>query len=321
MSTLYLCGAGNSEGVRLALRIQEALSPWTQIVLLDDDPAMWGRDRIGVPIVAGFDRLADADPARDRVVNLVARTTGGRARARQRIASYGVPFCTLIHPSVDCMGVAFADDVIVYPNVTLGPETRLGQGCVVFMGAVIGHESVMGDGCVVAANAVLNARVELGEQTYVGTNATILPEVRVGARCTLGAGSVLVNDLADDHTAVGVPAVAASMVAVTAPREPPADWTATVSEVWRRVLGREQVPSQRSFFDLGGTSLKAAQLAATLQGETGVSVSVVDVFRFPTVASLADHLASGSGGSGGGAGSAAGRARADALRRRAVSRA
>ena len=51
MTTLYLCGAGNPEGVRLALNINKAQNRWDQIVILDDDHSKHGQSIVGVGIV------------------------------------------------------------------------------------------------------------------------------------------------------------------------------------------------------------------------------------------------------------------------------
>ena len=61
MTTLYLCGAGNSEGVRLALTINEKRGRWNQIVLLDDDPSKQGKFILGVEVVGPFKMLEQAD--------------------------------------------------------------------------------------------------------------------------------------------------------------------------------------------------------------------------------------------------------------------
>ena len=142
MRTLYLCGAGNSEGVRLALQVNARTARWDRIVLLDDDPAKQGTCRLDVPVVGPVDALHDADPAISEVANLVARATRSRRAVRDRILSTGVPFVALVSPDVDVAGVTVGRDVIVYQNATLGPETILEDGACVFMGAVVGHEVV-----------------------------------------------------------------------------------------------------------------------------------------------------------------------------------
>lgn len=219
MRTLYLCGASNPEGVRLALRVDEAEDRWDRLVLLDDDPDRHGTEVLGVPVAGPFALLATADPGADEVVNLVARTTAGRQAARERIAAFGMPFAGLIHPGVDIEGAELAADAIVYRNATIGPHARVGESTVVFMGGVVGHGSTVGHGCVIAPNAVVNARVTIGDRVYVGTNASILPDLWIGADATLGAGSAVMCDVPFGTTVMGVPAKA--LPTPSARRDPP----------------------------------------------------------------------------------------------------
>lgn len=292
MRTLYLCGAGNSEGVRLARTVQRHAARWDRIVLLDDDPARLGFERHGVAVVGPIAMLHDVDPAASEVVNLVARTTRGRKAVRDRILGSGVPFARLVHPEVDIDGVALADDVIVYRHATLGPESSLADGCCVFMGAVVGHESVVGPGCVVAPNAVLNARVVLGEGAYVGSNASILPEVVIGAWATVGAGSAVIRHVPEGATAVGVPAEVLEPARTPAGAgRPPAmdlaDAEALVARVWAEVLRRDVIDPDANFFDQGGTSLRAMEARLRLRELAGIDLAITDLFRHPTVRRLA----------------------------------
>ena len=205
MPALYLCGAGNPEGVRLAITVNRAQCRWDRIILLDDDPAKQGYAVLGVEVAGPIAMLEDAQQG-DEVVNLIARSTEGRAAGRRKIAVFGVPFATLIHPSVETAGVTLAAEITVYQNATLGTHAEVGESTVVFMGAIVGHGSRVGRGCIVAPNAVINARAELGDGVYVGTNSSILPEVRVGSWSTIAAGSAVMNAVPDGATAVGVPA-------------------------------------------------------------------------------------------------------------------
>jgi sugar O-acyltransferase (sialic acid O-acetyltransferase NeuD family) len=204
MSTLYLCGAGNSEGVRLALVVNRREARWDRIVLLDDDPATHGRRLLEVEVVGPFGLLAAAADHAE-VVNLVARTTVRRAAAHRRIAAHGLPFATLVHPTVDLEGAELGAGVTVYQHATIGPEVAVGTGSVVFMAAAVGHGARLGAGSVVAPGGVINARVDVGAGVYVGSNAVVLPDLRVGAWATIAAGSVAMQDVPAGATVLGVP--------------------------------------------------------------------------------------------------------------------
>ncbi|MBV9108188.1 MAG: non-ribosomal peptide synthetase, partial [Gemmatimonadetes bacterium] len=64
-----------------------------------------------------------------------------------------------------------------------------------------------------------------------------------------------------------------------------------ITEVWREVLGVERVGIRDNFFELGGTSLRLASAQRLLSDRLQRPVSAVDLFRNPTVAGLAEHLA------------------------------
>ena len=205
MKTLYLCGAGNPEGVRLAQRVNQQRGLWDRIVLLDDDPAKHGCSIMGVDVCGSFEMLKHVDAESSQVSNMVARTTMKRWSALEKIKQYGLEFAHLEHPSAETDGAVLGEAAIVYQNATVGAQASLGDGCVVFMGAVAGHGCELGPGCVLAPNAVVNARARLGEGVYVGTNATILPEVKVGPWATIGAGSAVMQNVPAGATVMGVP--------------------------------------------------------------------------------------------------------------------
>ncbi|MEO6080769.1 MAG: amino acid adenylation domain-containing protein [Steroidobacteraceae bacterium] len=65
-----------------------------------------------------------------------------------------------------------------------------------------------------------------------------------------------------------------------------------VGRLWSDVLGLSAVPdASRSFFSLGGDSLRAAQLCTQLSAQFNVDLTVRDLFQAPTLRQLCDRLA------------------------------
>ena len=64
----------------------------------------------------------------------------------------------------------------------------------------------------------------------------------------------------------------------------------TISSVWSRVLGVEQVNPTDNFFDLGGDSILLVQVHAELQEALGRVFSVTDLFQYCSIRSLAKFL-------------------------------
>jgi FkbM family methyltransferase len=73
---------------------------------------------------------------------------------------------------------------------------------------------------------------------------------------------------------------------------PQLDSERALAEVWQEVLGVERVGLDENFFELGGTSLLLVQLRSRIQQRLGHEVALVDLFRYPTVGSLDEHLRS-----------------------------
>jgi len=70
----------------------------------------------------------------------------------------------------------------------------------------------------------------------------------------------------------------------------------TIAEAWQSTLGVERVGVAENFFDIGGHSLLVVQLHRKLS--TAIpqkSISLVDLYRFPTIRALTDHLGNGDG--------------------------
>ncbi|RSN11691.1 non-ribosomal peptide synthetase [Nonomuraea sp. WAC 01424] len=72
----------------------------------------------------------------------------------------------------------------------------------------------------------------------------------------------------------------------------------TVAQVWRAVLGMPRLGPDDNFFEIGGHSLAMAAVQARLKAATGREIPITELFRHPTIRTLAAHL-DGAGGSPG----------------------
>jgi hypothetical protein len=95
-----------------------------------------------------------------------------------------------------------------------------------------------------------------------------------------------------DRKALPEPAPAAPEID-TRYEAPEGDLESRIAAVWRELLRVERVGSRDNFFELGGSSLLVVRVRNRLQELLGRDLSLVDLFRHPTVASLAAHLAAG----------------------------
>lgn len=68
------------------------------------------------------------------------------------------------------------------------------------------------------------------------------------------------------------------------------DLEKSIAKLWSSLLNIDPVGTLDNFFDLGGNSLLALQSAALLKVETGIDVSVIRIYQYPTIAALAKAL-------------------------------
>lgn len=64
----------------------------------------------------------------------------------------------------------------------------------------------------------------------------------------------------------------------------------TIARIWQEVLQLERLGANDNFFDLGGNSLLAVRVQRKLAAALGRDIPLIDIFRCPTVSSLADYL-------------------------------
>lgn len=72
--------------------------------------------------------------------------------------------------------------------------------------------------------------------------------------------------------------------------QPSNDVQKTVSDIWKEVLGRENIGLNENFFDLGGHSLLLAKVRSKIVKAMNINLQVMDLFKYPTVSTLSDYL-------------------------------
>lgn len=120
--------------------------------------------------------------------------------------------------------------------------------------------------------------------------AARLPDYMVPVHFVTLAAFPLTPNRKVDRKALPAPA-AAPQVRSTVFVAPETDTEARIAEIWKRILGVVEVGSKDSFFALGGHSLLAVQAHREIREALNIpSLSITDIFRFPTLAGLAAHV-------------------------------
>jgi natural product biosynthesis luciferase-like monooxygenase protein len=167
-------------------------------------------------------------------------------------------------------------------------ETALEAAPGVRQAVVIAREDQPGD---VRLVAYVTADGTINEQALRENLAQHLPEVMVPAHVVRLEAFPLTPNGKVDRKALPSPSAATSAAPkVFVPLEGGVE--ATIATVWARVLGVPQVGRSDNFFTLGGHSLLAVQAHREMKVALNSDrLAITDIFRFPVVSALADHIA------------------------------
>ncbi|TGB15128.1 amino acid adenylation domain-containing protein [Streptomyces sp. MZ04] len=157
---------------------------------------------------------------------------------------------------------------------------------------VVVREDVPGDRRLVAY-LVPSASGLPGAATLRGHLARLLPGYMVPALFVPLVEIPVTRNGKVDRKALPVPPVDAG-TGQAGPR-PQDGAQAAVAAIWRRVLRRDDIGADDNFFDAGGSSLLIVEVISNLNSEFGVDLASVDMFRNPTVRSMATHLSALAG--------------------------
>ena len=134
----------------------------------------------------------------------------GNADSRERLAALadGVKWYTAIHPAavISRLNTSVGEGSAVMANAVINPFARVGRHCIVNTGAIVEHDNVIEDFVHVSVGARLAGEVRVGRKTWIGVGATVRNGICICENCMIGAGAVVVRDITEPGTYVGVPA-------------------------------------------------------------------------------------------------------------------
>jgi sugar O-acyltransferase (sialic acid O-acetyltransferase NeuD family) len=196
MEKIVLIGAGGHGAV-----IKEILDENSSNIVCFIDANYSINECLGVNVIHEESELVDD-------VSLAFVISVGSNTIRKNIANQqSRQYINAIHPSSvisKSLDIGFGNAFMA--GVCINARTRIGNHCIVNTNATVDHDCVLEDFVHVSPGAQLGGNVYVGEGAHIGIGASIKPGVKIGKWSVVGAGAVVVNDVPDGVTVVGVPA-------------------------------------------------------------------------------------------------------------------
>ncbi len=103
----------------------------------------------------------------------------------------------------------FMTGIEIHPGAKIGRRVFIDHG----MGVVVGETAVIGDEVTLYQGVTLGGTGKekgkrhptIGSGVFIGAGANVLGNITIGENCRIGAGSVVLRDVPDNSTIVGVP--------------------------------------------------------------------------------------------------------------------
>ncbi len=207
LKDLYIIGAGGfgREVAWLVERINEKNPTWNLKGFIDDNASTHGTMQGGYPVLGGCDYLNEID---DEVWIVCAV---GSANIRKKIIKKvenisKVRFATLVDPSVICsQRVEIGNGTIICAGCILTVDITIGKHVIVNLDCTIGHDVVIKNYVTIYPSVNVSGCVNVGECTELGTGMQIIQGKNIAKNVIVGAGSVVIKDIMEEGTYVGVP--------------------------------------------------------------------------------------------------------------------
>jgi sugar O-acyltransferase (sialic acid O-acetyltransferase NeuD family) len=95
---------------------------------------------------------------------------------------------------------------IICTGAIINADAHIGDYNLINTCAIIEHDCVVGDNNHIAPTSVLCGGVTIGNNNLLGVKVAIIPGINVGDGNIIGAGSVVIRNITNENTVVGVPA-------------------------------------------------------------------------------------------------------------------
>ncbi len=104
----------------------------------------------------------------------------------------------------------FLTGIEIHPGATIGKGLFIDHG----MGVVIGETTEIGDNCTIYQGVTLGGTGKdvgkrhptIGDNVMIGAGAKVLGPVKIGSNSKIASNAVVIHEVPEDSTAVGIPA-------------------------------------------------------------------------------------------------------------------
>ncbi|NQU80853.1 MAG: acetyltransferase [Bacteroidetes bacterium] len=194
---------GSSGHGKVVADIALKMNKWKSIAFLDDDNSI--KQSLGLNVIGNTIDVKKYIDDSDFIVAVGNNSIREKIQNNLELLNATIP--VLIHPSTVIGEKVFIDKgTVVMAGVVINCCTQIGLGCIINTGATLDHDNVIDDYVHISPGVHLAGSVEIGKGSWLGIGSIVSNNISIVSGCIIGAGAVVVEDLIEVGTYVGVPA-------------------------------------------------------------------------------------------------------------------
>ena len=117
-------------------------------------------------------------------------------------------YFTFIHPTTLILDdeIIIGEGSFIGANSILTTNIQIGNHAILNRGNHIGHDCIIGNYFSAMPGSIVSGNVHIGNGVYLGTNSSVIEKKYILHDIVIGANSVVIRDITERGTYVGVPA-------------------------------------------------------------------------------------------------------------------
>ncbi len=193
---------GASGHGKVVADIAMKMNKWKNIAFLDDNQSL--EKIMGIPVIGNSSKVIEYKKNSDFFVAVGNNST--RERIQEGLLAQDIPVVSLIHPSaIIGMDVEIGLGTAIMAGVVINSSSIVGKGCIINSNSGLDHDNQIGDYVHISPRTHLAGTVKVGKGSWLGIGSVVSNNINICSGCQIGAGAVVVKDITESGTYVGVP--------------------------------------------------------------------------------------------------------------------
>ncbi|WP_164667657.1 acetyltransferase [Virgibacillus doumboii] len=198
---LLIIGAGGHGKVVADIALK--MNKWKDIAFLDDNERI--KSSTGIEVVGKARDVSAFINDYDMFVGIGDNYV--REKIQNSLEVKGASIPALIHPnSVIGERVDIQSGAVVTAGVVINSCAKIGKGCIINTSSSVDHDSLIESFVHISPGAHLAGAVTIGRRTWLGIGSVVSNNLFIINDSKIGAGAVVINNIIEPGTYVGIPA-------------------------------------------------------------------------------------------------------------------